>query len=95
MLKIVNKKIWDRQIEALSDAYGEIIKRNEKIATLEKENLGLKELLSEEAKKLSTVIEEFNNFKISVQKEREKKLKETLSTKKKWLKAEYGEDYGK
>ena len=95
MLKIVNKKNWDRQKEALSDAYDEIVRKKEKIEILEKENLGLKELLSEEAKKLASITEEFANFKSSLQKEREKKLKETLSTKKKWLKAEYGEDYGK
>lgn len=95
MLKIISKKNWDRLNKMLEEAHDEIVRKKEKIEILEKENLGLKELLSEEAKKLAKVTEEFNDFKTSLQKEREKKIKETLSTKKKWLKAEYGEDYGK
>lgn len=95
MLKIISKKNWDWVNEMLERAKAEIVKAKEEIEMLKKENLGLKELLSEEAKKLASTTEEFANFKSSLQKERENKLKETLNSKKKWLKAEYGEDYGK
>lgn len=95
MLKIISKKNWDWVNEMLERANAEIVRKKEEIEILEKLNSGLKELLSEEEKKLASITEEFANFKSSLQKEREKKLKETLNSKKKWLKAEYGEDYGK
>jgi molecular chaperone GrpE (heat shock protein) len=95
MLKIISKKNWDWLNETLEEAHDEIVRKKEEIKILEEMNLGLKELLSQEEKKLASITEEFANFKSSLQKEREKKIKETLNSKKKWLKAEYGEDYGK